>query len=336
MVQDGEFAPTVATLQGVEGVGVEGRNQNDCGRRWVALGASASFVRTLDEVERCSSFSLFPLCQIRCRRSSSPRVGSGSSVLAEGLARGWTAVGTSSRSWRSLDEEVRNASSSTFSLLTALESPEQRAESGSRALPRRGGPGEGPVRSWDMCALVAVAGRGGEEPPPPFVDSFTRSRTRCPTPSVLLSCFLVNNNNKKNNTINSSSSSNNNNNNKYQSGASRESRSPSTTASSSTTHPSLTLWSSLPPAPLATPPCFPLGPQEARLFPILNITSQTLGGHMNEAQARMFMKDIANTRSRHITSNAAATTNTNYQLKRGINTTVRRTVSEYIIMMLPS
>ena len=57
---------------------------------------------------------------------------------------------------------------------------------------------------------------------------------------------------------------------------------------------------------------------------------------MNEAQARMFMKDIANTRSRHITSNAAATTNTNYQLKRGINTTVRRTVSEYIIMMLPS
>jgi hypothetical protein len=36
----------------------------------------------------------------------------------------------SSRSWRSLDEEVRTASSSSFSLLTAEESQEQRVESG--------------------------------------------------------------------------------------------------------------------------------------------------------------------------------------------------------------
>jgi hypothetical protein len=35
-----------------------------------------------------------------------------------GLVKGWTAVGTSSRSWRSLDEEV-TASYSSFSLLTA-------------------------------------------------------------------------------------------------------------------------------------------------------------------------------------------------------------------------
>jgi hypothetical protein len=79
------------------------------------------------------------------------------------LMRGWTALGASSRSWRSLDEEVRTASYSSFFLLTAYESPEQRAESGSRALPRRGGSGEGLGRSRGTCALVAVAGRGGEE-----------------------------------------------------------------------------------------------------------------------------------------------------------------------------
>jgi hypothetical protein len=92
-------------------------------------------------------------------------------------------------------------------------------------------------------------------------------------PSVLLSCFLVNNNdnNKNNNNINNNNiinnNNNNNNNNKYQSGASRTQhhRPPAL---------SLILWSLLPPAPLATPSCFPFGPQEARLFPILNITSQ--------------------------------------------------------------
>jgi hypothetical protein len=35
------------------------------------------------------------------------------------LVKGWTTVGSSSRSWRSLDEEVRNASYSSFFLLTA-------------------------------------------------------------------------------------------------------------------------------------------------------------------------------------------------------------------------
>jgi hypothetical protein len=35
------------------------------------------------------------------------------------LMRGWTALEASARSWRSLDEEVRTASYSSFSLLTA-------------------------------------------------------------------------------------------------------------------------------------------------------------------------------------------------------------------------
>jgi hypothetical protein len=43
------------------------------------------------------------------------------------------------------------------------ESPEQRAESGPRALPRRDGHDDGLGRSRDTCALVAVAGRGGEK-----------------------------------------------------------------------------------------------------------------------------------------------------------------------------
>jgi hypothetical protein len=93
------------------------------------------------------------------------------------LMRGWTALEASARSWRSLDEEVRTASFLPFFLLTVQESPQQRAESGSRALPRRGGPGDGLGRSGGTCALVAVAGRGGEELFSPFV---TRSR-----------CFLL-------------------------------------------------------------------------------------------------------------------------------------------------
>jgi hypothetical protein len=42
-------------------------------------------------------------------------------------------------------------------------SPQQRAESGERFQRARGGPGEGVGRSRGVGALVAVAGRGGEE-----------------------------------------------------------------------------------------------------------------------------------------------------------------------------
>jgi hypothetical protein len=97
----------------------------------------------------------------------------------------------------------RTSSFLTFFLLTAQVSPQQRAESGERSQSSLGGPGEGLGRSRGVGALVAVAGRGGEELFPPFVEtqseseSFNRSRTICTTPSVLLSCFLVNNNNNK-------------------------------------------------------------------------------------------------------------------------------------------
>jgi hypothetical protein len=167
-----------------------------------------------------------------------------------GVKRGWTAVGASSRSWRSLDEEVRTASYSSFFLLTVQESPEQRAESGSRALPRRSGPGEGLGHSRGTCALVST---------------LPRSRTRCPTPSVLLSYFLVNNN------INDNTSNSNNNNNKSSEWRISYARAEARARQHHHRPPalSLILWSSLPPAPLATPSCFPFGHQEARLFPIL-------------------------------------------------------------------
>ena len=103
-------------------------------------------------------------------------------------------------------------------MLTAQVSSQQRL-SDERPHSSRDGPGEGLVRSRGVSALVAVAGRGGEELPPSFVesqsrdsesDSFTRSRRRCPTPSVLLSCILVKkkNNNNSNSSSSSSSSSN--------------------------------------------------------------------------------------------------------------------------------
>jgi hypothetical protein len=101
-------------------------------RDWAALRASASFERSLDEVEKCLSFLSFPLGQVSCLRSSAPRVKSGSRVLADSLVMGLIVAEALSRSWRSLDEEVRTASSSSFFLLTAQESPEQRVKSGER------------------------------------------------------------------------------------------------------------------------------------------------------------------------------------------------------------
>ena len=62
----------------------------------------------------------------------------------------------------------RTSSFLTFFLLAAQASPQQRAESGERSQSSLGGPGEGLGRSRGVGALVAVAGRGGEELFPPF------------------------------------------------------------------------------------------------------------------------------------------------------------------------
>jgi hypothetical protein len=96
--------------------------------------------------------------------------------LEEGVGRGCTAFEASARSWRSLDEEERTSSFLPFFLLTAQVSPQQRAESGERSRSSRGGPGEGVGRSRGVGALVTVAGRGGEELPPPFCSLGLRVR----------------------------------------------------------------------------------------------------------------------------------------------------------------
>jgi hypothetical protein len=55
-------------------------------------------------------------------------------------------------------------------------SPQQRAESGERSHISRGGPGEGLGCSSGTCALVTVAGRGGEELFSPFCRVAVRVR----------------------------------------------------------------------------------------------------------------------------------------------------------------
>ena len=89
----------------------------------------------------------------------------------------------------------------TFFLLTAQVSLQQRAESEERSQSSLGGPGEGMGRSRGSARSWRSLDEE-EKSFPPFCrvadsesDSFTRSRTRCPTSSVLLSCFLVKNNN---------------------------------------------------------------------------------------------------------------------------------------------
>jgi hypothetical protein len=241
----------------------------------------------------------------------------------------------------------------TVSPLTAQVSPELRAESGERFECARGGLVEGLDRCGGVIAVVAVAGRGGEDcflfivfpadcsgvagaarrerfqraPSTwwswrgsgplyghlrarggcwtrgrgafsPFCRLFHSFENEMSDAIGAASCFLVNNNNNNNNI--------NNNSNKYQSGASRTREQKPKHDSIIIDHPLFLLSSGLrcrlrhSQRPLA----FLLVLRRLDCSRYLILLHR---GHINEAaQARMFIKDIDNTRNRHNASNAAA------------------------------
>jgi hypothetical protein len=142
-------------------------------------------------------------------------------VIGGDFMRDWATLQASASFGRSMDEVEKTSSFLPFFLLPAQVSPQQRALSGERLQRTRGGPGDGMGCSGSTCDDVGARGcrwtrRRGAFPPlfqtvesqsrDSESDSFTRPRTRRPTPSVLLSyggsipCFLVS---SKNNTSNS-------------------------------------------------------------------------------------------------------------------------------------